>query len=270
MTSNSVKSDHANGSYDRTYRTTPDIGIIWKDQSMKMHTPPLSLTAPSNRTLGEHIAHQLRHAILTDQLKPGQRIMERRIAEIMETSRGPVRDALRLLEREGLVVRYPHRGTFVARLTTQDLEEIHSLRVALETLALDYAIKRATDEQVDELDKLVQAMSVQAKREYTPFDATDLDLEFHHTLCRISGHKRVLAAWEALNPQIRMLLLSHRTLQPADFRQRAVEWHRQLAAAVRNGDAKSARTLMQKHLAASFESVADLSAEDQTEIADSD
>lgn len=235
-----------------------------------MHTQSFSLSAPFNRTLGEHIAHQLRHAILTDQLKPGQRIKERHIAEIMQTSRGPVRDALRLLEREGLVVRYPHRGTFVARLTTQDAEEIHSLRVALEMLALDCAIKRATDEQLDELDKLVQTMSIQANRDYTRFEATDLDLEFHHTLCRISGHKRVLAAWETLNPQIRMLLLSHRTLQPADFRERAVEWHRDLAAAVRSRDAKFARALLQKHLAASFESVTELSAEDQTEIADSD
>ena len=237
---------------------------------MEMHTRSLSLLAPSNRTLGEYIAHQLRRAILSDQLKPGQRIKERRIAEIMQTSRGPVRDALRFLEREGLVVRYPHRGTFVARLTTQDAEEIYSLRVALETLALDYAIKRATDAQIDELDKIVQTMSIQAKRDYTQFDATDLDLEFHHTLCRISGHKRVLAAWEGLSPLIRMLLLSHKTLQPADFREKAVEWHRQLAAAMRNRNAKFARSLMQKHLAASFECVAELSAEDQTEIADSD
>ncbi len=237
---------------------------------MEENSKTLALSAPSSRTLSDYVANQLRQAILTDQLSPGQRVVERQLAETMQTSRGPVRDALKLLENEGLVVRYPHRGTFVARLTLQDVEEIYSLRVALEMLAVDYAIKHATDEQFNELGELVHTMAVRADQDYTQFDATDLDLEFHHILCRISGHKRVLAAWETLNPQIRLLLLSHRTLLPADFRERGVEWHRQLLDALRSRDLKLAHILLQKHLAASFQTVAKLFTEDETEIADSD
>ena len=150
------------------------------------------LSAPPTRTLSDHIAEQLRQSIITDQLKPGQRIVEREIADAMQTSRGPVRDALKLLENEGLVVRYPHRGTFVARLSLQDAEEVYTLRESLETLAAEYAVKYATPEQIDELAQVVDEITAQIKRGYNQSEATDLDLEFHRTLCRISGHKRVL------------------------------------------------------------------------------
>jgi len=215
------------------------------------------LAAPSSRTLSDHVTLQLRQAILTGQLKPGQRVVEREIAEAMKTSRGPVRDALKLLENERLVVRYPHRGTFVAWLNLQDAEEIYSLREAIESLAVDYVVKYAATEQIEELEKLVASMAVQAERDYTEFEATDIDLEFHHTMCRISGHKRLLTAWEALNPQIRMLLLHHRTRLPDDFRDRGVEWHRQIVEALRQRDAELAHRLLKKHLAASFQSLAE-------------
>ena len=90
-------------------------------------------SAPSSRTLSDHVTHQLRQAVLTGKLKPGQRIVEREIAEAMNTSRGPVRDALKYLENERLVVRYPHKGTFVAWLSLKDAEEIYSLREAIES-----------------------------------------------------------------------------------------------------------------------------------------
>jgi DNA-binding GntR family transcriptional regulator len=221
---------------------------------MRDDNQPLSLSAPSNRTLSDHVADELRRAIMTDRLKPGQRIVERQVAEAMNTSRGPVRDGLKQLENEGLVVRYPHRGTFVARLTERDAEEIYSLRVALESLAAEYVIKYATDRQLDELDGLVQTMAAKANEDYSQFDATDLDLVFHHTLCRISDHKRVLNAWENLNPQLRMLLLSHRQRDPADFREKGVEWHRRLVAALRGRDLDLAKGVLEEHLAASFES----------------
>jgi DNA-binding GntR family transcriptional regulator len=214
-----------------------------------------TFSAPPGRTLGDHVVHQLRQAILTGQLKPGQRIVEREIAEAMQTSRGPVRDALKALENERLVVRYPHRGTFVAWLSRHDAEEIYSLRETIELLATDFVIKYATDEQIDQLEALVNSMAIQAKRDYTQFEATDIDLEFHHTLCRISGHQRLLAAWEALNPQIRMVVFQHRTRQPSDFRLIGVEWHRQIVDALRQRNPDLAHEMLRKHVAASFKSI---------------
>ncbi len=223
----------------------------------------LPILAPSNRTLSEHIAEQLRQAILGHQLKPGQRIVEGQIAKAMETSRGPVRDALLLLENEGIVVHYTHRGTFVAQVSREDIEEIYSLRQAIESVALDYLIKNATPEQIDELDAHVQKMALMALQPYDLRDATELDLEFHRTLCRLSGHRRALDAWEGLSAQTRVLLLDHRTRNPGDFETRGVEWHRRLVKALRQRNAVLAQEELRKHLAAALESLLDSAWKDE-------
>ena len=214
------------------------------------------LTAPSSRTLSDYVAQRLREAILSGQFKPGQRIVEHEIAEAMQVSRGPVRDALKELEKEHLVGRYPHKGTFVTWLTLRDAEEIYSLREALEGLAVDYILKYASDEALDELDAVIDEMVSRREQEYTQAEATDLDLAFHDALCRISGHTRVQMAWRAVRIQVRLLILSHRILQPSDFRETAVEWHRQLAAALRERNAPLAHVLLHKHIMRSFETVA--------------
>lgn len=214
----------------------------------------LSMLAPSSRILSDHIASQLRGAIINDQLKPGQRIVEREIAEAMETSRGPVRDALLLLEKEGLVIRYPHRGTFVTELSLEDAEEIYTLRQAIESLAVEYVLRRATPEDLDGLDRQVRRMAAMVEEGYDLGEATELDLEFHRTLCRISGHRRLLEAWEALSAQTRVLLLTHRRRNPGDFHEKAVSWHRRLVQAIRLGDVELSIGELQKHLAVTLES----------------
>jgi DNA-binding GntR family transcriptional regulator len=220
-------------------------------------------SAPPSRVLSDYIADQLREAIVSDQFKPGQRIVERQIAEAMQTSRGPVRDALLLLENEGLVVRYSHRGTFVARLTKEDAEEIWTLRQAIESVAVDYAIQRATPEDLDELDSLVEEMAAKVKAGYSLSEATELDLAFHRTLVRISGHKRALAAWEALSSQTRVLLVGHRRRNPRDFPDRAVSWHRRLVDALRDGDLERAQYELHKHLSITVDGLIVTSSEDE-------
>jgi DNA-binding GntR family transcriptional regulator len=227
-----------------------------QDAPMDVDTLP-ELSAPANRTLSDHITRELRTAILTGQLRPGQRIVEHEIARSMHTSRGPVRDALQALEIEQLVVRYPHKGTFVAWLSRRDADEIYSLREAIEMLAVEYIISHASDAQIDELAALVESMADHAQGDYDAFQATDIDLDFHQTLCRISGHRRLLTAWEALSPQIRMILYQHRARIPDDFRERGVQWHRDIVDALRNRDVALARELIRKHVAVSFQTVRD-------------
>lgn len=211
-----------------------------------------SLSVPVNRTLSDQLADQLRRAVFAGRLKPGQRMVEHEIAAATRMSRGPVRDALKTLEAEQLVVRYPHRGTFVAWLTLRDAEEIYSLRQTLEMLALEYAVKMATDEQIDELERVVERMADRSDGDPTQVQTTDLDLEFHHTLCRISGHSRVLSAWTALRGQVRLVILTHRIMRPQHVREQGAEWHRDLVNALRNRDLLWARDSLHKHLSASY------------------
>lgn len=223
---------------------------------MENNSDVLCLSAPSTRTLSDHIADELREGIVTGKLKPGQRIVEQQVAHAMQTSRGPVREAIRVLEQEGLTIHYPHRGTFVARLTLEDAQEIYSLRLALELLMADYAVVHATEEQLQELDELVQAMEQRAQGDYSHFDATDIDMDFHRLLCSIADHQRAMEAWEALESQIRLLVLSHRTSDPNDFRDTGPGWHREIVRALHDRDREMIRAKIRDHVAASFQTVA--------------
>jgi DNA-binding GntR family transcriptional regulator len=211
------------------------------------------LTAPSQRTLSDYVADQLRLAILVGELQPSQRLVEEDLATSLQTSRGPVRDAIRMLENEGLVIRQPHRGSFVAELNPDDVREIYSLREALEALAIRYVIKNATDEQINELENLVHQMDDLAHDEYTQFQATDLDMAFHHTLCQISGHRRLLSAWEIISAQIRLVVLKHRLRNPADLRDRGIAWHERIVECLRQRETECAIQELERHMAVSIE-----------------
>ncbi len=211
------------------------------------------LTAPVQRTLSDYVADQLRQAILAGQLKPNERLVEQEIAERMQTSRGPVRDGIKTLEAEGLIVRQPHRGAFVSQLHLDDFLEIYTLREALETLAIRWAIQKSTDQQFDVLSSIIKKMESMAQRDYSQVDATDLDLDFHHALCQISGHTRVLNAWESMSGQIRLVVLKHRLTHPDDLRVRSALWHSQIVAAMRERDTEKAIQELSVHMAASYE-----------------
>jgi DNA-binding GntR family transcriptional regulator len=211
------------------------------------------LAAPSQRILSDYVADRLRQAILLGQFQPNQRLLEQDIAESMKTSRGPIRDALKILENEGLVTRETHRGAFVAELNPEDMHEVNTLREVLETLAIKYVIQRATSSQLDELEQIVHAMESMALKDYGQKEATDLDIEFHHTLCRLSGHKRVMTAWEALSGQIRIVLWKHRLEHPTDLRDRSVPWHAKIVEALRERNEEKTIELLHEHLAASME-----------------
>jgi DNA-binding GntR family transcriptional regulator len=211
------------------------------------------LTAPSQRILSDYVADRLRQAILLGQFQPNQRLLEQDIAESMKTSRGPIRDALKVLENEGLVTRETHRGAFVAELNPEDMHEVTTLREVLESLAIRYVIQRATSSQIDELESIVHAMESMALKDYGQKEATDLDIDFHHTLCRLSGHKRVMTAWEALSGQIRIVLWKHRLAHPTDLRDRSVPWHAKIVEALRERNPEKTIELLHEHLAASME-----------------
>src|SRR5688500_12144863 len=103
----------------------------------------LVLAPPENRALAVDVAARLRQAILAGHFGPGEQLREGPLARSMEISRGPVREALLRLEREGLVVIRRNRGPFVARLTREDLDELSTLRVAIERLAVERAAQQA-------------------------------------------------------------------------------------------------------------------------------
>src|SRR5579859_7852287 len=117
-----------------------------------------TLVPPVKRSLAEDVVDRLREAIYKGQLAPSERLREEVLASFLGLSRGPVREALAQLEREGLVIRQPNRGATVARLSLEDLEEVYSMRLALEQLAVKQAIRNANTAYFDAMQKVVEEM----------------------------------------------------------------------------------------------------------------
>src|SRR5258708_36902665 len=188
----------------------------------------MKLLAPvAKRNLSEDIVDRMREANYSGQLAPNERLREDVLASVFGLSRGPVREALVQLEHEGLVIRQPNRGATVARLSLEDLEEVYSLRLALEQLAVKQAIRTANPIYFDEMQNVVDEMKVCLDRGITTQEAAKLDIRFHELIYEASNHKRLLNAWHTLRPQIHILLLS-RNVVNEDVRLYIVADHQKL------------------------------------------
>jgi DNA-binding GntR family transcriptional regulator len=202
----------------------------------------LGLRPATRQTLAEDVAASLRTAIFGGVFQPGQRLAEGKLASRLKVSRAPVRDALASLAQEGLVKRAANRGTTVVRLARKDVEEICSLRLPLEILAVRRAIARGGAEPMDRLKANVR----ETEKACTPERLATLDLEFHETLIRSAHHTRLLNTWLGLRSQIRLLMLQ-RNLTDADSRRGTVQGHRELLEAICARDEGRAVALVEIH-----------------------
>jgi DNA-binding GntR family transcriptional regulator len=212
-----------------------------------MTTSSLNLAPAQKRVLADEVVDVLRAAILDGRLAPEQQVLEAQVAEMMQVSRGPVREALARLEQEGLVYKVRNRGTFVARLSREDVEEVYSLRQALELLAVRYFLRNATAEDVSRLEKVVEKISRQDRIGISPKEAADLDIQFHEALMRGTRHQRLLEAWLNLREQVRILLLS-RNVADEDFRELLWNDHRDVFQALCDGDRQRATDRLAEHM----------------------
>jgi len=207
----------------------------------------LKLAPAQKRVLADEVADVLRAAILDGRLEPEQQILEAHVADMMQVSRGPVREALSRLEQEGLVYKIRNRGTFVARLSREDVEEVCSLRQALELLAVQYFLRNATSDDVVRLEEIISTISQRSGEDISPKEAADHDIHFHETLVRGAHHQRLLEAWLSLREQIRILLLS-RNVANQDFRDLLLDDHRAVLDAVCDGDLEQATDRLAEHM----------------------
>ena len=212
------------------------------------------LSPPLKRTLANEVTASIRDAILNGRLAPGERLREESLASSMSVSRGPVREAIIQLQREGLVVVQRNRGTFVARLSARDLEEVYSLRRAVEGLAVLQAIRHADEVQLQELQNIVDTMAAHFARGITETEAAELDMRFHERIYEASDHRRLLEVWSALQSQIHILLLARNVVDP-DFREELVKSHQSLLDAILARDEPLALSLTEAHLNGSYERV---------------
>ena len=218
------------------------------------------------RSIENEIISRLRAAIVSGQFPPGTHLNESEIAKQMEVSRIPIREAIKKLEQEGLVVRLPNKGVDVISFTEQDVRETFSLRARLESMAFEWAIPNITNEDMAQLRALVKEQETAiAERRYD--DLARLDMLFHELICLKAGHSRLLKIWYELHAQGQMLL-NLRFRQMADYTPKTVtEDHLKILDAIERGDIDSAvrltNTISERVIDECIETLVDLTASEE-------
>jgi DNA-binding GntR family transcriptional regulator len=196
--------------------------------------------------LVDDVCQRLRKAIFAGPLVPGQRLVEDQLAAQLGVSRAPIRDALKALEHDGLVMSAGRRGKVVTTLSAHDAWEVYSLRAALEAMGIRLAIAHGGSALLAELEAVVVEMR-QAAEFGDQAEASVLDVRFHETICRASGHERLVRTWEGMSIQIR--LLSQRVVgtQYADLAVVANR-HAALVSVIRAGNPDAAELAVREHI----------------------
>ncbi|MFE1928132.1 GntR family transcriptional regulator [Streptomyces asoensis] len=200
--------------------------------------------APARRRgLADEVADRIREAIFSGAYAPGAPLREVELSGVLQVSRGPVREALRVLEREGLVHCAWHRGTVVTTLSAEDVAELDSLRGALEDLAVQQVITHASEDDLAAIEKAADVM------EHTtdPHDMVRLDIAFHDAVFAATGHQRLAAAWETIRCQVHLFLLTRIGLSTEGYLGCIPQEHHALAAALRARDSQAALRLFAAH-----------------------
>lgn len=196
------------------------------------------LPKPAERSLRQQVASSLRDAILTGALQPGERLVEEDISQGMHTSRGPLREALRQLEQEGLVVSFPYRGSFVAHISTVELREVLvPLRATLEGFGFANAVDNLTEEDFAQLSGVVAHMEG-AVRAGDIVSLVEDDFAFHGLVMSRCGKPHATQLWGTIAPRMRAYFYTHRRdLTPSMEQIRGIPArHRALCDALIAGD----------------------------------
>jgi DNA-binding GntR family transcriptional regulator len=202
--------------------------------------------------LADSIRERLRDAILKGDVAPGEHLREVEIAARYDVSRGPVREALLQLEREGLVLLRRNRGAVVTRLSRTDLEEVFSLRVAIERLAVGRAVRHGTEADFAILDEILHEFrGTNSSQPLTEQEAADQDVRFHDAIYRAAHHQRLYEAWSSIRSQVYVLLLARNVAGP-DFREDTYFGHLELAYLIRARNEERVLEAVENHLAASY------------------
>jgi DNA-binding GntR family transcriptional regulator len=207
-----------------------------------------SLDRIEPRTLKENVTEILRQSIIDGTFPPGTEFNQAQIAERLGISRGPIREALGQLEQEGLIESTPYKGVVVTQLTHRYVEELYSVRTALETLALDRAIDRMTLEDLRHLNRIVEEMRNAARAENLA-RLTELDLAFHEHILRTADHQLALKLWKVLEVGVRRCLgIRHKIYT---FLDEIVGSHPTLVTAIEARDKSRAIQILHEHIAES-------------------
>lgn len=205
----------------------------------------LPIKLDSYKPLREVVSEALREAIVAGVLQPGERLMEIQLAEELGVSRTPVREAIRKLELEGFVVMVPRRGTYVADLSIKDINEVYEIRTSLDILAAGLAAERITEEELEQMERLLVEIGEQMDKEDIE-KIVEVDTKFHDILYRASRNDRLVGIISNLREQFTRF----RTVSIAypGRLKNTLEEHRKLLEAIAQRNVELAQQLAREHM----------------------
>ncbi len=195
--------------------------------------------------LRDVVFHTLRKAILTGELKPGERLMEIHLANRLGVSRTPIREAIRKLELEGLVTMIPRRGAEVAQITEKSMKDVLEVRRALDALCVELACDRISEEEIGRLE----AACAEFEKATQTGDATVIaraDVALHDIIVAATGNQRLVQLVNNLSEQMYRYRFEY--IKDESQHERLVEEHRIIYESIRAKDKTAAAAAAKVHI----------------------
>lgn len=208
----------------------------------------LPIVLDGYKPLRDVVFETLRDAIITQVLKPGERLMEIQLADEMGVSRTPVREAIRKLELEGLVVMVPRKGAYVAGVSMKDIHEVYEVRAALEMLAVTLAAERITDEELDALERQVlrESEAEADQDEHALDNIIYIDSSFHDIIYQAAHNQRLVQFVNILQEQLQRFRAA--SLSRPGRSKTALDEHKQIVEALAERNGELAAKLAKEHI----------------------
>ena len=222
---------------------------------MRVLTPPVGLNALDDSNLVGQVARILTQAVIAGRLPPGAKVAEAAVARELGISRAPVREAARLLERQGLLVAHPRRGFFVRKLESADIDEIYDLRICVECHAAVLAAKALTPSSRAALRRQLDILHETAEVD-DPARQVEEDYKFHRLICEIAGSRRLLRLFDDLASELRMVIGLIGRLY--DDPHRIAQTHEAVLEAIEAGDTERITAQLDFHIRVAWREVAKL------------
>ena len=195
--------------------------------------------------LRDVVFNTLRRAILKGELKPGERLMEITLADKLGVSRTPIREAIRKLELEGLVVMTPRKGAKVASITERDLNDVLEVRKGMEVLAISLACKRITGEELEKLETIEQSFQKLIESGNLT-ELAEMDVKFHDTIYQATNNQRLVQLLNNLREQMYRYRMEY--LKDIAVRRTLAEEHKAICRALRERDEQQAEEYVSIHI----------------------
>ena len=208
-------------------------------------TDNLELRMDAYLPLRDVVFQTLRAAILKGELKPGERLMELQLAAKLGVSRTPIREAIRMLEQEGLAVTIPRKGAEVAKMTEKDMEDVLLIRCSLEDLAVRLSCDKITAAELQELRIAMEDFEKKTKSDNV-VEIAKADVTFHDILYKAADNPKLLLLLNNLREQMFRYRVEY--LKDKNIYGRLIEEHRQMYDAIMSKDKERVADYVEKHL----------------------